>query len=379
MGFIEIDGLADGGVFRTATRLLAENVDVAKWLLGETAGKVRSDMLQKTLVPFDFLKLEQGPEVGVRETVVFRKSLVVASHLLGDVGFAFSVKVNGDSYREDRMVVHYDIETGDMMAIITNQDSEGLTIRCSVVLQSLYHSKGFVFIAKAPPGSNRFHGVQYVVMDTDCDFCTLRQEPCHCDVLKQRFLGNAGAVVPFDMNPFSMLNSVTEKMSGNGWMHLDTGVSLRTNLSTEKGQVFPRVQQIFSLATTSWKTNRLLTGMERQKGLLLLEGNSPTIEQKQVVRKKKSKKGHPCPLCGSSFRTKYHFTRHWSTVHERQKNYACDICGKRFTQSSHLDVHVANIHHEMPKILCSYCDHEFRWRANYLKHMRKRHPGALNP
>ncbi|KAJ8907563.1 hypothetical protein NDN08_007674 [Rhodosorus marinus] len=376
---IYVEDLNLSGPFREAGELLWDEPSIASWLTGETDGKLRSDMFRLAVVPFDFLRIEQGPELGLRETVEFRRSIMVVSHIAGNLAFGLVLKLDGKELRQDRVVVHSG-PNGDVIAFASNSDSDGaLTLRTSLLLRSEGYKKAYVFTAKAPAGSRTFSGTRNIMLDPDCDFCKIRGEPCHCSAaLKERSFVTSIVDNAALANPWINCKLALEQMVGNMWMISGNGdYAVRANLDCSERIAHPRVQTILGLASSWVSANRFdslsMTNQNYNKRALT-DGK----EYLQTMRAKKSrfKSNFICTECSSTFKSRYHLERHVKAVHQRRKDFACKHCDKTYSQRSHLKLHTANVHEGNAKIVCEYCQYEFAWRTNYLKHVRKNHPEA---
>ncbi|KAH3676046.1 hypothetical protein WICMUC_002343 [Wickerhamomyces mucosus] len=83
------------------------------------------------------------------------------------------------------------------------------------------------------------------------------------------------------------------------------------------------------------------------RGKKLIKSNSTTsiIDPKT----KKTKKLHPCPICGKLLQRPEHVKRHMNS-HSSEKPFVCDEpgCGTRFNRNDNLKAHIRNIHHRNP-------------------------------
>eukprot|EP00189_Rhodosorus_marinus_P004198 CAMPEP_0113965634 /NCGR_PEP_ID=MMETSP0011_2-20120614/7854_1 /TAXON_ID=101924 /ORGANISM="Rhodosorus marinus" /LENGTH=334 /DNA_ID=CAMNT_0000978169 /DNA_START=601 /DNA_END=1605 /DNA_ORIENTATION=+ /assembly_acc=CAM_ASM_000156 len=332
-------------------------------------------MFRMLVVPFDFLRIEQGPELGLRETVEFRRSIMVVSHMAGDLAFGLVLKLDGKELRQDRVVIHTGAN-GDVTAFASNSGPDGaLTLRTSVIPRSEGRKKAYVFITRGSAGSRTFSGTRKIMLDPDCDFCRIREEPCYCSAaLKERSLFTSLVDNTALANPWINLKLALEQMVGNMRIISENGDSVvRANLDCSERIVHPRVQTILGLAS-NWVTANIfdtltMTNQNFSKRALT---NLPTKRSKR----KRLKSAFICTECSSTFKSRYHLERHVRAVHQRRKDFACEHCDKTYSQRSHLKLHIANVHEEKAKIVCEYCQYEFAWRTNYLKHMRKNHPEA---
>ena len=79
-----------------------------------------------------------------------------------------------------------------------------------------------------------------------------------------------------------------------------------------------------------------------------------------------------CRLCEKQFKSKSHFNRHISAVHEGKKPFACNKCDAKFADRSNLKRHILSVHEE--KLKCSYgCGAKFSKEIDLNKHIASFH------
>ena len=68
---------------------------------------------------------------------------------------------------------------------------------------------------------------------------------------------------------------------------------------------------------------------------------------------------HECPECGERFSQNGTMTRHYKTVHLKEKPFKCAKCGLQYGTNSDLQRHLKTVHDKIKDFQCDYCYKSF--------------------
>ncbi|KAJ8908452.1 hypothetical protein NDN08_005161 [Rhodosorus marinus] len=364
-------------------REMLNNIDVQDWLFGGTNEDLfKLPVDARNILPFDFMKVDPGPQATIRETLYFRKSLKVLSHHIGNVAFANVLKFENSRMLNDRLIFAVDeVRMTSVCLIAVRCEDGGVMLRASFSTRTLAFNKVTVLVTYASSGSTCFHIQQRFTIDRDCSFCMVRAEPCDCDgSLKERCRFVQQTLSDELGTAWNVGSAFIRSLRGPAWVVFPDGSKIRAHTSSTSDVVTPRVQHIISLLD-SWKRLLFKESDDRSSSSVPSLELVPRADSDSVVTLYKSRKPKrfECDVCGSSFRSSSHLKRHKAGVHLREKTHICEFCGSKFGQRSHLLVHVNNVHGKCEKLECTYCGAKFGWRTNYLRHIRRQHADAGVP
>ncbi|KAJ8908451.1 hypothetical protein NDN08_005160 [Rhodosorus marinus] len=371
-----IEGLEYGEDYELMREML-NDVAVGEWLLGGNNKDSFKLPSPSHVVPFDFMKVEPGPQAGVRETLFFRKSLNVLSHQKGNVAFGHMLKFEDSRMLKDRVIFAINEErTTSVCLIAVQMEDGGVMLRASVSFRREAFNRVGVIVGYAGSGCEVFGIQQRLIIDRDCSFCILRGDSCECDTRLKERDRLIQASLPVELpDAWHAGIAAIENRRGPAWVIFPDKSRIRAYTLSSSDAVTPRVQQIMS-TFESWKAllfnendDRTLSSITSSENFPRTDSDSP--DQKQVVVTER--KRFECEICGSAFRSQAHLHRHLSGVHFREKKHVCDLCRTKFGQRSHLVAHIKIVHGKREKLACNYCGVKFRWRTNYFRHMRNQH------
>uniref|UniRef100_A0A7S2ZNP8 C2H2-type domain-containing protein n=1 Tax=Rhodosorus marinus TaxID=101924 RepID=A0A7S2ZNP8_9RHOD len=380
-----IEGLEYGEGYELMREML-NDVAVGEWLLGGSSNDSFKLPSPSHVVPFDFMKVEPGPQAGVRETLFFRKSLNVLSHQKGNVAFGNMLKFEDSRMLNDRLIFAINEErTTSVCLIAVQMEDGGVMLRASVSFRREAFNRVGVLVGYARSGSDVFRIQQRLIIDRDCSFCMVRGEACDCDSRLKERDRLIQASLPIELSDAWHAGiAAIENRRGPAWVIFPDKSRMRAYTLSSSDAVTPRVQHMMSRFDI-WKT--LPVNEKDDKSLSSITTTtsgendfSPTSEVKQQTHATAGhraivdrRKRFDCKICGSAFRSQSHLNRHLSGVHFREKKHACDLCGTKFGQRSHLVAHTKNVHTKQDNLECKQCGVKFVWRTNYFRHMRNQH------
>lgn len=79
-----------------------------------------------------------------------------------------------------------------------------------------------------------------------------------------------------------------------------------------------------------------------------------------------------CDLCGASFRTTNHLSRHKRSKHSDEKPFECPHCDYRSKLESNINRHIL-VHTSSHKFICKQCGQSFNYQANLKEHELFKH------
>ncbi|CAG9798803.1 unnamed protein product [Chironomus riparius] len=90
-----------------------------------------------------------------------------------------------------------------------------------------------------------------------------------------------------------------------------------------------------------------------------------TAVKKPYVPRKAAPK--ECPICQKTFMS---ISKHYLTVHEKQRNFNCFLCDKKFGKKSGLDRHIITVHKKEKNYKCEECGKAYGEKAQLQKHQQ---------
>ncbi|XP_013402756.1 zinc finger protein 449 isoform X1 [Lingula anatina] len=105
----------------------------------------------------------------------------------------------------------------------------------------------------------------------------------------------------------------------------------------------------------------------------------PDQFSRSTLHQKAISKSWPCPICKSTFATKYSLNNHMD-IHEagNGERYRCDKCGTSYALKRYLTEHLKR-KHQPPSYRCRKCGELFRWRRCKIVHETSCKPVESQP